>query len=246
MIFRAVEDADLILKARKGDVDAFNLLVSRWDRRVYNYILRLVNSREDALDLSQDTFLKAYQNLKNSKTSPASPRGFSVSPTTRPIPCSASASPKSMPTKDCPPTASSIASTPWNSPWQPPPPSTGSPPTTAKPWSSRFIKVLSSRRWRKSWKSLYLLLNQDFIRHWSCSKWSSPQPPGGVFYELFPIRFTRLSIRRVERRPSRRRSPAPQILRTLWLRTAGLAPHPLHPPRPARRRHASADWVRFG
>jgi RNA polymerase sigma-70 factor (ECF subfamily) len=64
LIFRAVEDADLILKARKGDVDAFNLLVSRWDRRVYNYILRLVNSREDALDLSQDTFLKAYQNLK--------------------------------------------------------------------------------------------------------------------------------------------------------------------------------------
>ncbi|HWC95153.1 MAG TPA: sigma factor, partial [Candidatus Sulfopaludibacter sp.] len=64
MIFRAVEDADLIHKARKGDVDAFNLLVSRWDRRVYNYILRLVNSREDALDLSQDTFLKAYQNLK--------------------------------------------------------------------------------------------------------------------------------------------------------------------------------------
>ena len=64
MIFRAVEDADLILKARKGDVDAFNLLVSRWDRRVYNYILRLVNNREDALDLSQDTFLKAYQNLK--------------------------------------------------------------------------------------------------------------------------------------------------------------------------------------
>ena len=64
MIFRAVEDADLIHKARKGDVDAFNLLVSRWDRRVYNYILRLVNSREDAMDLSQDTFLKAYQNLK--------------------------------------------------------------------------------------------------------------------------------------------------------------------------------------
>jgi RNA polymerase sigma-70 factor (ECF subfamily) len=64
LIFRAVEDADLIHRARKGDVDAFNLLVSRWDKRVFNYILRLVNSREDALDLCQDTFLKAYQNLK--------------------------------------------------------------------------------------------------------------------------------------------------------------------------------------
>ena len=64
MIFRAVEDADLILKARRGDVEAFNLLISRWDKRVYNYLLRILQNREDALDLSQDVFLKAYQNLR--------------------------------------------------------------------------------------------------------------------------------------------------------------------------------------
>lgn len=63
MIFRAVEDADLIRKARKGNVEAFNALVSRWDKRVYNYLLRILGNREDALDLSQDVFLKAYQNL---------------------------------------------------------------------------------------------------------------------------------------------------------------------------------------
>jgi len=63
LIFRAVEDADLIRKARRGDVEAYNLLISRWERRVYNYLLRLVAHREDALDLSQDVFLKAYQNL---------------------------------------------------------------------------------------------------------------------------------------------------------------------------------------
>ncbi len=63
MIFREVEDRDLIVKARRGDVDAYNLLVSRWEKRVYNYLLRLVGDREDALDVSQDTFLKAYQNL---------------------------------------------------------------------------------------------------------------------------------------------------------------------------------------
>ncbi len=40
------------------------MLVSRWEKRVFNYLLRLVGSREDALDLSQDVFLKAYQNLK--------------------------------------------------------------------------------------------------------------------------------------------------------------------------------------
>jgi RNA polymerase sigma-70 factor, ECF subfamily len=64
LIFRAVEDADLIRKARGGDVEAFNALVSRWDKRVYNYLLRILGNREDALDLSQDVFLKAYQNLR--------------------------------------------------------------------------------------------------------------------------------------------------------------------------------------
>lgn len=63
MILREVEDRDLILQSRKGKVEAYNLLVSRWEKRVYNYLLRLVRNREDALDLTQDVFLKAYQNL---------------------------------------------------------------------------------------------------------------------------------------------------------------------------------------
>ncbi len=64
MIFRAVEDADLIRQAARGKVEAYNLLVSRWEKRVYNYLLRITGNREDALDLAQDVFLKAYQNLK--------------------------------------------------------------------------------------------------------------------------------------------------------------------------------------
>ena len=64
MIFRAVEDGDLIRQAARGNVEAFNLLVSRWEKRVYNYLLRLTANREDALDLTQDVFLKAYQNLR--------------------------------------------------------------------------------------------------------------------------------------------------------------------------------------
>ena len=64
MIFRAVEDADLIARVRKGDIEAFNLLVSRWEKRVYNYLLRLTGSPDDSLDLSQDVFLKAYQNIR--------------------------------------------------------------------------------------------------------------------------------------------------------------------------------------
>jgi len=63
VIFREVEDRDLIARARKGDVEGYNLLVSRWEKRVFNYLLRLVRHREDALDVSQEVFLKAYQNL---------------------------------------------------------------------------------------------------------------------------------------------------------------------------------------
>ena len=60
----AVEDADLIRDAARGAVEAYNLLVSRWEKRVYNYLLRLTSNREDALDLAQDVFLKAYRNLR--------------------------------------------------------------------------------------------------------------------------------------------------------------------------------------
>jgi RNA polymerase sigma-70 factor, ECF subfamily len=64
LIFRAVEDADLIARVHKGDIEAFNHLVSRWEKRVYNYLLRLTSNPEDSLDLSQDVFLKAYQNIR--------------------------------------------------------------------------------------------------------------------------------------------------------------------------------------
>jgi RNA polymerase sigma-70 factor, ECF subfamily len=68
LVFRTVEDADLIRRAgvQSGPaaVEAFNLLVSRWEKRLYNYLLRITGNREDALDLTQDVFLKAYQNLR--------------------------------------------------------------------------------------------------------------------------------------------------------------------------------------
>jgi len=63
LIFREVEDRDLIAKAKRGNVESYNLLVSRWEKRVFNYLFRLVRNREDAMDLSQDVFLKAYQAL---------------------------------------------------------------------------------------------------------------------------------------------------------------------------------------
>ena len=63
MIFREADDRDLVLRAREGRVDAFNALVTRWEKRIYNYLLRLSPDPDEAFDLAQETFLKVYQNL---------------------------------------------------------------------------------------------------------------------------------------------------------------------------------------
>ena len=60
---RTEPDSKLVRQARRGDLDAFNALVSRWEKRLYNYLLRLLRNREDALDICQEAFFKAYRNL---------------------------------------------------------------------------------------------------------------------------------------------------------------------------------------
>ena len=57
------EDGDLVRLARKGDVGAFEGLVGRYQRRATAVSYRLLNSREDAMDVVQDAFLKAYDRL---------------------------------------------------------------------------------------------------------------------------------------------------------------------------------------
>ena len=63
MFLRTETDAQLVAKARKGEVEAFNHLISRWEKRLYNYLLRLLANREDSLDVCQEAFLKAYRSL---------------------------------------------------------------------------------------------------------------------------------------------------------------------------------------
>ena len=62
---RTEPDSKLVRQARRGDLEAFNALVSRWEKRLYNYLLRLLRNREDALDICQEAFFKAYQNLSS-------------------------------------------------------------------------------------------------------------------------------------------------------------------------------------
>ncbi len=58
------EELSLVLAAKKGDVGAFGELVKRYDRNVFRIALHITQNREDAEDVVQDAFLKAYENLE--------------------------------------------------------------------------------------------------------------------------------------------------------------------------------------
>ncbi len=56
-------EAGLVARAQAGDTRAFAALVRQHQERVFRFILRLSGRREDAMDLTQETFMKAYQAL---------------------------------------------------------------------------------------------------------------------------------------------------------------------------------------
>jgi RNA polymerase sigma-70 factor (ECF subfamily) len=58
-----VNDADLIREAQRGNRAAFEDLVRQYDHAVLRLALHLTNSEQDAKDIYQDAFLKAYRNL---------------------------------------------------------------------------------------------------------------------------------------------------------------------------------------
>ena len=63
----APSDWALVQRARTGDHDAFRELVERYQRKIAALALGMLRSREDALDIVQETFTKAYQSLDRFK-----------------------------------------------------------------------------------------------------------------------------------------------------------------------------------
>ena len=62
--YAAAEELALVRGAKAGDVNAFEELVRRYDRNVFRIAQHITQNREDAEDVVQDAFLKAYQNLE--------------------------------------------------------------------------------------------------------------------------------------------------------------------------------------
>ena len=60
-------DWDLVRRTRAGDRDAFRELVERYQRKIAALALGMLRSREDALDIVQETFTKAYESLDRFK-----------------------------------------------------------------------------------------------------------------------------------------------------------------------------------
>ena len=59
------EDDELIRAAQKGDRSAFDALVRRYDRNVLRLALHMLGNEQDAQDVHQDAFIKAYRHLSN-------------------------------------------------------------------------------------------------------------------------------------------------------------------------------------
>ena len=58
-------DKEIIERVKGGDKKAYDLLVLKYQQRVINLISRFVKNHSDALDVSQETFIKAYRALPN-------------------------------------------------------------------------------------------------------------------------------------------------------------------------------------
>jgi RNA polymerase sigma-70 factor (ECF subfamily) len=56
-------DESLVKRAREGDFDAFEVLFDRHRLLVYRFAYQMVNKRDDAEDMVQEAFVRAYQNL---------------------------------------------------------------------------------------------------------------------------------------------------------------------------------------
>jgi RNA polymerase sigma-70 factor (ECF subfamily) len=62
-----VEEADLVRRAQRGDLGSYDELVRRYQERIYATVYHMTSNHEDANDLAQEAFIKAFHALKSFK-----------------------------------------------------------------------------------------------------------------------------------------------------------------------------------
>lgn len=58
-------DQELVNRVKKGDKAAFDLLVIKYQSRIMNLVMRFVRNQADAMDVTQEAFIKAYRAMPN-------------------------------------------------------------------------------------------------------------------------------------------------------------------------------------
>jgi len=62
-----IDEKSVIEKIKKGDIDSYSILINEYQNDIYSLCLSIVKNVDDALDLTQEAFLIAYENIKNFK-----------------------------------------------------------------------------------------------------------------------------------------------------------------------------------
>ncbi|HSO93661.1 MAG TPA: sigma-70 family RNA polymerase sigma factor [Candidatus Dormibacteraeota bacterium] len=65
-----MDDRDLVGRARQGDREAFTQLIVQYQVPLYNTALRMVGAREDAADITQEAFLRAWEKIRTLREAP--------------------------------------------------------------------------------------------------------------------------------------------------------------------------------
>ena len=65
MVSEAISDAECVRKLQRGETDAFETLIRRHQKTIYNLAYRMLGDYDEAAEISQETFLSAYRAIGN-------------------------------------------------------------------------------------------------------------------------------------------------------------------------------------
>ena len=115
-----IDDATLVVRAREGDLTAFEALVNRYQRRIYQLALRMTRNPADAEDIVQEVFLTAWRRLPEIQQDAAFSGWLYTSATNRCLNLLRRRRPTAELEEDDSPSDSSSGSSTWATPTQDP------------------------------------------------------------------------------------------------------------------------------
>ncbi|MCX8095485.1 MAG: RNA polymerase sigma factor [Caldisericia bacterium] len=63
-----IPDKEIIERVKRGEKEMFGVLIDRYSDRIYSYFLKLIQDKDEAMSLTQETFYKVFKGIKNFDT----------------------------------------------------------------------------------------------------------------------------------------------------------------------------------